>query len=275
MNKIIHCRVNDEYILDAGVPIGAAGSSNDVALSLDFNDMWVGLSIVATFISALETHTTVVPLMPSMLENGATMTYLVPIPPEAKSEEGRCKLTLSGYSVTRIGEDGKLQYVKDSLTNTTTAFFRVLPSDARLFEGTGTPPSYEERILSELNEFQETIDEWEGRENGRIEAEDARRDAETERERAENGYTDDLGEYHPGRVANEQVREAAETRRANAEAVRANAEAVRANAERIRARDEEIRAENEVRRGAVFGDLEAAIDAIIEIQNSLMGGDGV
>ena len=88
MNKIIHCRVNDEYILDAGVPIGAAGSSNDVALSLDFNDMWVGLSIVATFISALGTHTTVVPLMPSMLENGAMMTYLVPIPPEAKSEEG-------------------------------------------------------------------------------------------------------------------------------------------------------------------------------------------
>ena len=123
MNKIIHCRVNDEYILDAGVPIGAAGSSNDVALSLDFNDMWVGLSIVATFISALGTHTTVVPLMPSMLENGAMMTYLVPIPPEAKSEEGRCKLTLSGYSVTRIGEDGNLQYVKASLTNTTTAFF--------------------------------------------------------------------------------------------------------------------------------------------------------
>lgn len=189
MNKIIHCRVNDEYILDAGVPIGAAGSSNDVALSLDFNDMWVGLSIVATFISALGTHTTVVPLMPSMLENGATMTYLVPIPPEAKSEEGRCKLTLSGYSVTRIGEDGKLQYVKDSLTNTTTAFFRVLPSDASLFEDTGIQPTLAEMVVSELNEFQETIDEWfkleEGRENGRIEAEDARRDAESLREAAE------------------------------------------------------------------------------------------
>ena len=202
MNKIIHCRVNDEYILDAGVPIGAAGSSNDVALSLDFNDMWVGLSIVATFISALGTHTTVVPLMPSMLENGATMTYLVPIPPEAKSEEGRCKLTLSGYSVTRIDENGEMQYVKDSLTNTTTAFFRVLPSDAAMFEDTGIEPSLEERVLFELTEFQETIDEWNNLENDRNEAENMRSSNEDLREVNEKQ-----------RIANEEAREEAEKMR--------------------------------------------------------------
>ena len=98
--------------------------------------------------------------------------------------------------------------------------------------------------------------------------EESRQEAETERERAENGYTDDLGEYHPGRVANEQAREAAETERVNAEAERDAAEKKRTD-------DEAVRVANEQAREAVFGDLEAAIDAIIEIQNSLMGGDGV
>lgn len=263
MSRIIHCRVNDEYVVGSGVPIGAAGSSGDVLLSLDFNDMWVGLSIVATFISALGTHTTVVPLMPSMLENGATMTYLVPIPAEAKNEEGRCKLTLSGYTVTKIDDNGESQYVKDSLTNTTTAFFRVLQSDAGIFEDTGIEPSLEERVLDELNTFQETIDEWleqeTGRENDRIQREELRVEAEIERQSNEIE-----------RESNEIEREQAENGRNNAETERVENESSRELAEQQRKQDEDERIANELARQAVMGDLDAALDKIIAIQDSLI-----
>jgi hypothetical protein len=51
-----------------------------------------------------------------------------------------------------------------------------------------------------------------------------------------------------------------------------SSEEVRVAKEAERQSAEDIRAKNEVRREAAFGDLESALDAIIEIQNALMGG---
>ena len=65
--RIIECQVNDEYVVGAGVPIGASGSHDDVILRLKFNDTWAGLYIYATFRDALGGHPTVVLLLPTML----------------------------------------------------------------------------------------------------------------------------------------------------------------------------------------------------------------
>ena len=51
--RIIECSVSDEYLLGGGVPIGAAGSHDDVVLRLGFGDAWAGLNIYATFTDAL------------------------------------------------------------------------------------------------------------------------------------------------------------------------------------------------------------------------------
>lgn len=197
MSKIIECQVNDEYILGSGVVIGAAGSHDDVYLRLIFNEMWDGLNIVATFKDALAESETVIPLMSSMLEEGDTRTYLIGIPGGAKKYAGRAKLTLSGYSVYAVEENGTRIYKKDSLTNTATAFFRVLESDAAIVkDDEDSEPTYKEIVQVELNTFYERMtglesemDEWE---KNLGDAEDAREVAESLRAEAES----DRKEYY-------------------------------------------------------------------------------
>lgn len=198
MSRIIECHVNDEYILGSGVPIGAAGSHDDVALRLIFNEMWDGLNIVATFKDALAKSETVIQLMPSMLEEGDSRTYLIWIPGGAKKYAGRVKLTLSGYSVYAVEENGTRIYKKDSLTNTATAFFRVLESDAAIVkDDEDSETTYKEIVQAELNAFDERMTAFE-------DDIDARADA---LENAENGYNDDDGNYVPGRVQAEKQRQ--------------------------------------------------------------------
>ena len=47
--RIIELTVSDEYVIGGGVPIGAAGSHDDVVLRMAFGEMWTGLNIYATF----------------------------------------------------------------------------------------------------------------------------------------------------------------------------------------------------------------------------------
>lgn len=175
MSRIIECHVNDEYILGSGVPIGAAGSHDDVALRLIFNEMWDGLNIVATFKDALAESETVIQFMPSMLEEGDSRTYLIWIPGGAKKYAGRVKLTLSGYSVYAVEENGTRIYKKDSLTNTATAFFRVLESDAAIVkDDEDSEATYKEIVQAELNAFGEQMTALEGKIDEFEEAEGAR-----------------------------------------------------------------------------------------------------
>lgn len=241
MSRIIECHVNDEYILGSGVPIGAAGSFGDVILKLSFNEMWDGLSIVATFKDALGQNERVVMLLPSMLEYGETRTYLVPVPKDAKALAGRAKLTLSGYSTYTIDEDGTKTVKNDSLTNTATAFFRVLESDSAIIDNDSVDAPLAVQVQEELvafgelmTELKDEMDEWD----------DAL-------DKAENGYVDEEGNPVPGRVGAEEIRVENEKNRMAKDAER----------------DGKI-----AKIETLVGDIDTALDSILAIQESLIGG---
>lgn len=145
--RIIECSVNDEYITGAGVPIGAAGSHDDVILRLSFNDTWAGLNIYATFRDALGGNPTITALLPSMLVDGETLTYDVKVPAAAKLYDGRSMLTLTGYTIVDGSEE-------DTATNTTTAFFRVLPSDFAFADDGSIDATLAEQLLAAINEHE-------------------------------------------------------------------------------------------------------------------------
>lgn len=151
--RIIECTVNNEYIVGGGVPIGAAGSHDDVVLRLAFGEMWTGLNIYATFTDALGENATVVMLLPSMLVSGTIMTYDLPIPASAKRIEGRTSLSLTGYTVVN-GTEG-------IATNTATAYFRVLPSKVALLDDGTVDATLAEQLLSEMNYTEERVGEAE------------------------------------------------------------------------------------------------------------------
>ena len=153
--RYIDCEVNDEYVCGSGVVIGAEGSHNDVALKLTFGDMWIGLNIYATFTDAQGSGSDVVMLMPSMLEDGKAMTYIVPIPADAKRYAGKSMLTLSGYSIVNGTQ-------VDKATNTVTAQFRVLKSDYRLLGDDSITPSLAQQLQNSLATHEREITEQVG-----------------------------------------------------------------------------------------------------------------
>lgn len=142
--RIIECSVKDEYILGSGVPVGAAGSHDDVILRIAFNEMWYGLEIYAVFFNALATEWTHIMLEPSMLVPGESMVYDVPIPALAKKIAGRMQLTLIGYSIV----DGSRE---DVATCTEEAFFRVLPSGYTPLEDYSVSPTIAQQLLTAIN----------------------------------------------------------------------------------------------------------------------------
>lgn len=152
--RYIDCEVNDEYVIGSGVVIGASGSHNDVGLRLKFGDMWAGLNIYAIFTDANGEGSAVVMLMPSMLDDGEAMTYLLPIPAEAKKYPGKAMLTLSGFSVINGTQ-------VDKATNTVTAFFRVLKSNYRLLTDSSVTPTLAQQLHSEMNAVGERAEEAE------------------------------------------------------------------------------------------------------------------
>ena len=144
--RIIECSVKDEYILGSGVPVGAAGSHDDVILRIAFNEMWYGLNIYAVFCNALGANPEIIALAPEMLVPGEAMTYDLPIPASAKAIEGRMLLTLAGYSVVDGADE-------DIATNTMQAFFRVLPSGYRVFNDNSISATIAQQLLNSINEL--------------------------------------------------------------------------------------------------------------------------
>ena len=143
--RIIECSVNDEYVIGSGVPIGAAGSHDDVILRLAFGDAWIGLNIYATFRDSIGGNPTLVALLPTMLVSGEVMVYDVPIPAAAKLYDGSSMLTLTGYSIVDGTEE-------ESATNTTTAFFRVLPSGFALADDGSITATLAQQLIEGMNE---------------------------------------------------------------------------------------------------------------------------
>lgn len=254
--KIISLEVRDEYVLGSGVSIGAQGSFDSVVLRVKFDDSWIGLKKYATWTNAQgevgdQTIITAIDLV-----DGEVDTYDIPVPGFATQYDGTITLSFTGYV---LGNGGK---EIDSVTNTASGAFRVLPSNATRLDGGNTAASIAEQLVADMDALEEDMnalnddmDALQASEILRFDAENARETAEEERKTTELA-----------RDVAEEERKASETERVENENARELAELQRAQAE-----DERIA--NELARQAVMGDLNAALDGIIAIQKELMGGN--
>lgn len=150
--RIVKLQIANEYIVGAGVPVGAVGSHDDVLLEMDFRSsaLWAGTTRRAIFADALGVPVTPIILTTNLLEEGQSDVYLVPVPAEAKTAAGECFLTVEGY----IGE-GESEIVR---VVTEEATFRVLPS--RLYTGESTlTPDAAEQLQAEIDAIRENVAE--------------------------------------------------------------------------------------------------------------------
>lgn len=144
MKKVLKCFVADEYVVGTDVSIGAAGSHNDVLLELTFSPLWDGTTKQIVWKDALGENPTVCLLTEEMRIEG-TNTYQVPIPAEAKREEGLCSMYVRGTIVN----DG----VEESCTMTVRAHFRVMPSgkDENAEESQDVTPSQAVQLQQQVD----------------------------------------------------------------------------------------------------------------------------
>jgi hypothetical protein len=187
--RIIEISVNDEYVVGSGVVIGAAGADESVILQVEFNEIWDGLNIYATFRDAKGETPTVKMLMPSMLVVGELRKYQITVPAAATKYDGKMSLVFSGFAVSEsylYAKDGetvaqKLVY-RDAVINTANAYFRVLPSAFSALDVVDQDEvTLLEQVLEEINDlggevadFDKTIAEYEANEAQRVANEEAR-----------------------------------------------------------------------------------------------------
>ena len=234
--KIISLEVRDEYILGSGVAIGAQGSFDSVWLRVKFDENWMGLNIHATWTDALGKEVDQQVVTALDLADDISDTYDIPVPQLVTTHAGTVKLALSGYVIG--GEAGD---EIESLFNTVSGVFRVLASGAARLDGGTVAATDGERLLAALNKALNS-------EKERYFAELTRQQNEEERILKENI-----------RFQDEETRQRNEDARVETEALRAEAEKARAEAEANRAKQ--------------IGDINTTLDAIIAIQNTLIGGD--
>lgn len=271
--KIISLEVRDEYILGSGVAIGAQGSFDSSVLRVKFDDNWLGLNIYATWTDAQgkvvdQTIVTVLDLV-----DGEANTYDIPVPKDATQHAGTVKLALSGYVIG--GEAGD---EIESLLNTVSGAFRVLESSATPLDGGKSEASVAQQLLDSVNVFEKEIEnrmstlegEMDARadalesaedvrgqnEQERLEKEDARDEAEEQRQINEFGAVGNHYDSNRGCVVNADGDEVKNDKagRVGAELERVKAEgssekkAGRVWEEYIRQKNENERNENEVAR---------------------------
>jgi hypothetical protein len=223
--RTIKLTVENEYVRGAGVPVGAAGSHDEVELEVTFvGDVWLGTSKYVTFRDALGQSPRLKMLLDSESvselsedEDGATIqTHKVTVPYAAKTHAGNMSVTFTGYTVlSRLDAEGNLVFYEGECINTMTAYFRVLPSDYAILED----DSFEV---------------------GATLAQQCQSAANSVYQNAEKA-----------RTAEAEAKSAAETATERANEAEASATAA----------------------AALVGNIETAIDEILKIQNSLMGGD--
>lgn len=149
--RIIRLGVRGDYVLGAGVEIGAVGSHDEVLLELDFRDspVWHGLTKKAIFYDALGQNPTTVLLTTTLLAEGQTEVYCVSVPYAAKAVAGDCTLTIEGALVE--GKTEKIRIV------TGEAPFQVLPSRRYLTDPAPVTPTQAEQLQAEIDEIKDTI----------------------------------------------------------------------------------------------------------------------
>lgn len=142
--RTIRLTVENEYVRGAGVPVGAAGSHDEVELEVTFvGDVWLGTNKYVTFRDALGQSPRLKMLLDSESvselsedEDGATIqTHKVTVPYAAKTHAGNMSVTFTGYTVlSTLDAEGNLVFYEGECINTMTAYFRVLPSDYVILE---------------------------------------------------------------------------------------------------------------------------------------------
>ena len=151
--RIILCEVDNEYfkVKKGGDVIGAAGSHDDVILRIRFGEHWAELSKRIVWFDALDENPVLTVLTPSMLVEGTTDTYDVPVPAEPKAMPGDCWMTIRGVTVA----DG----VETSATATAEQVWRVLPSrwDPDASESQDITPSQADQFEAQLDAMRQDI----------------------------------------------------------------------------------------------------------------------
>lgn len=150
--RIIELTVSDEYVIGGGVPIGAAGSHDDVILRMSFSDAWMVRNKYATFRDALGENPVLVDFLPSMLVPGKDATYDVVVPAAAKKIDGRASMTLTGYTVVNGSEEKEA-------SNTAVTYFRVLPSTYKIMDDDSIDLTLAQQMHLEIEELSRLVSE--------------------------------------------------------------------------------------------------------------------
>lgn len=146
MQKIISCKVTDEYVQGTGAVIGAVGSHDDAALELSFSSIWDGTTKRIVWFDALGQNPTLTVLTTDLLVPGELEVYRVPIPGEAKTVAGNMMMSIRGVI---IGEDGMEEKAVVSATATFVVLESVWSDDAS--ESEDITPSQAEQLQAEVD----------------------------------------------------------------------------------------------------------------------------
>lgn len=243
--KTITLEVRDEYILGSGVSIGAAGSYDSVILQVKFDDSWAGLNKYATWTNALGEMADQTIITPLYGVDGLEDTYYIPVTAPAAKYAGTVKLSFTGYALSRSGDDRTVE----SLINTASGSFRVLESNADPLDGAGTAASVAQQLLGQLADHMTEV-------NGEVEAIENRASV------VEGRMTDVEGKMEEVKGAEEERAKTFETSEAERKTTFEAAEAQRQS---------DFEAAEAVR-NQIVGDLNKALDEIIALQKSFIGG---
>ena len=151
--RIIPVKVENDYMKGAGVPIGSAGSSKDVSLMISFGASWDGYSKRINWVDALGENATLTLLTPDMILPGSTNIYVVPVPGPPKSVPGNMMVTVQGYTIS--GD------TIETVQVTTTAYFRVLPSDWKLDDDDSITPTLAQQLQASIDSIIENFTQLE------------------------------------------------------------------------------------------------------------------
>ena len=149
--RTVKCQVNDEYVIGAGVVLGAEGSHDDVILELTFSKLWLGLTKSITWWDALGEHPVRTILTIDTIDRDDPNVYRVPVPAEAKAVAGEMELTIKGAEI-----EGDLE---TRATMSVTTKFRILPGKwaADAGEVQDVTPSQAEQIQASIDAVRDGI----------------------------------------------------------------------------------------------------------------------
>jgi hypothetical protein len=148
--RIIDILVENEYVQGAGVVVGSAGSSRDVALRITFGDPWDGYSKRINWHDSTGGNATLTVLTANMLEPGTTNVYIVPIPAGPKKYEGKMMMVAQGYTLNASNQI-------DQIAVSATAYFQVLPADWTLDDDESVDPTLAQQLQAEIDDLLDDI----------------------------------------------------------------------------------------------------------------------